>query len=180
MSVTFATELPGPPGTDDSPCLCAQMTTGFASMMRGHDTPEVRASLATGADPACPSCGSGVERVPRGDPLRLNLANDNALRLLALLGLPMAPAGECTIAEARRALLRARNVDLGNYVREDEVVHGAARERADGAVELRPVRAWIGRAERRSIGRLCRSFGRARAGRGRCRGHEDRVVLTRY
>ncbi len=144
MSITFMTNLPGPRGTEDAPCLCAQMTAGFASMMRGLDTPAVRASLATGADPACPSCrGAGLERVPRENPICLNLANHNAFRLLALLGLPVAPAGECTIAEARRAILRARNVKVSSYVREDEVVHGAPREREDGAVELRPIRTWI-------------------------------------
>jgi len=144
MSITFATDLPGPPGTDDSPCLCAQMTLGFVSMMRGLDTPAVRANLATGADAGCPSCGgAGVERVPRENPLCLNLANDNAFRLLALLGLPVTPLGECSIAHARRALLRARNVDLGNHVRDDEVVQGTPCEREDGTVELRPIRAWI-------------------------------------
>lgn len=81
--------------------------------------------------------------MPRENPLSLNLANDNAHRLLALLGLPGAPAGECTIAEARRAILRARNVKVGSYAREDQVVHGAPREREDGAIELRPTRAWI-------------------------------------
>jgi hypothetical protein len=102
MSITFATDLPHPPGTVESPCLCAQMAAGFVSMMRGWDDAEVRASVAAGADSACPSCrGSGVEHVPKEDPLSLNLANDNAFRLLALLGLPVAPAGECTIAEAR-------------------------------------------------------------------------------
>jgi hypothetical protein len=144
MTITFATDLPGPQGTEESPCLCAQVTTGFVSMMRGHDTPEARVHLAAGADPACLSCGgSGVERVPREDPLCLNLANENAFRLLALLGLPVAPGGECTIAEARRAILRARNAKMGSYAREDQVVHGAPGEREDGAIELRPTRAWI-------------------------------------
>jgi hypothetical protein len=144
MTITFATDLPRPQGTEESPCLCAQMTTGFASMMRGHDGVEVRANLAAGAAPACPSChGSGVESVPQEDPLSLNLANDNGFRLLALLGLPVTPTGECTIAEARRALLRARNGRVDCYAREDEVVHGALSGRGDGAVELRPVRAWI-------------------------------------
>jgi hypothetical protein len=145
MTITFATDLPGPTDTDDSPCLCAQMTAGFALMMRGLDSRAVRAHLAAGALPGCPSCGgSGVERVPREDSPCLNLANDNAFRLLALLGLPVAPAGECTIAEARRALLRARNGKVGNYVRQDEVVHGAPCEREDGTIELRPIRVWIG------------------------------------
>jgi hypothetical protein len=126
MTITFATDLPPPQRTESSPCLCAQMTTGFVSMMRGHDGPGVQANLAAGADRACPSCqGSGVERVPRENPLSLNLANDNAHRLLSLLGLPVAPTGECTIAEARRAVLRARNVKVGSYAREDQVVHGA-------------------------------------------------------
>lgn len=84
-----------------------------------------------------------MEWVPRENPLSLNLANENAVRLLALLGLPVAPAGECTIAEARRALLRARNGRVDRYAREDELVHGAPSEREDGAVELRPIRAWI-------------------------------------
>lgn len=79
--------------------------------------------------------------MPRENLLTLNLANDNAFRFLALLGLPVAPAGECTIAEARRALLRARNADMGSYVLAHEVVHGAARERDDGAIELPPIRA---------------------------------------
>lgn len=143
MSITFATDLPHPPGTVESPCLCAQMATGFASMMRGRDDAQVRASLAAGADAACPSChGSGVEHVPRENPLSLNLANDNAFRLLAALGLPVAPSGECSIAEARRALLSARNVELGSYVREENVLHGAAREREDGVIELRPILVW--------------------------------------
>lgn len=59
MSVTFAADLPGPPGTVESPCLCVQMAEGFSSMMRGQDTPDVRASLAAGAHPACRSRGSG-------------------------------------------------------------------------------------------------------------------------
>lgn len=144
MTITFATDVPCHRGTESSPCLCAQMTAGFVSMMRGHDNPEIRADLAAGADRTCPSCqGSGVESVMREDPLSLNVANDNALRLLALLGLPVEPVGECPIAEASRAILRARNVKASSYVREDETVHGAPSERGDGAVELRPIRAWI-------------------------------------
>ena len=143
MTITFATDLPGPTGTHEAPCLCAQMTTGFVSMMRGQDSAEVRASLAAGADARCRSChGSGVERVSQEDLLSLNLANENAYRLLALLGLPVAPTGECTIAEARRALLRARNGGMARYAREDEVFHGTPRVHEDGAVELRPMRTW--------------------------------------
>ena len=59
------------------------------------------------------------------------------------LGIARGPTGECTIAEARSALLRARNGRVDRYVREHEVVHGAPSGRGDGAVELRPIRAWI-------------------------------------
>lgn len=142
MSVTFSTNLPRPEGTTESPCLCAQMGEGFVRMMRGEDSPEIRADLAKQAEPSCPFCrGTGVEDAPVESPHTLNLANDNAERLLTALGLPT-DYGQCSIADARRALVRARNTNLARLVREERTVYGAPCVRDDGTVAMRPVRLY--------------------------------------
>lgn len=140
MSITFSTNLPRPDGTTESPCLCAQMGEGFLRMMRGEDSVEIRADLAKQAEPACPFCrGTGVENTPVESPHTLNLANDNAERLLTALGLP-ADYGTCSIADARRAVVRARNTNHAHLVRADKTVYGAPCVQSDGTVAMRPVR----------------------------------------
>lgn len=142
MGITFSTDLPRPTGTYETPCLCAQMGEGFGRMMRGDDSPDVRANLAENADPACVLCtGTGVEHMPLPAPHTLDFCLDNGRRLLAALGLSEGD-GQCAIADARRALLRARNTDLGYLVRADETAYGAPRVQDDGAIELRPLRLY--------------------------------------
>lgn len=140
MSITFSTDLPRPEGTRETPCLCAQMGEGFLSMMRGEDSAEIRADLARQAEPTCPFCrGTGVENTPVESSHTLNLANDNAQRLLSALGLS-ADYGKCSIADARRAVVSARNRNQAHLVREDATVYGAPCVQTDGTVAMRPVR----------------------------------------
>lgn len=141
MSITFSTNLPRPEGTTVSPCLCAQMGLGFVRMMNGDDSAETRADLAREANPSCSQCaGTGVELVPMESPHQLNINLDNGMRLLAALGLPHEEHGTCSIADARRAVMRARNTNLGYLVRGEETLYGEPRRHADGTVEMRPVR----------------------------------------
>ncbi len=72
----------------------------------------------------------------------LNLANANARALLAALGLETDEylCGQCTVAEARRAVMRARNTNLSHLERAEERRYGAPRRREDGSVEMRPLR----------------------------------------
>jgi hypothetical protein len=143
MSVTFSSDAPFKAWLKPEPCLCAQMGWGFPAMMRGEDSAEVRANLQEECRPDCLHCkGTGIEVVEETDAPSLNLANDNAARLLAILGLPCDEDGEVTIAESRRALMRARaRQDLSLFTREGKTVYGAPRAQEDGSVELRPVRA---------------------------------------
>lgn len=143
MSVTFQSNVTSfETSTKAEPCLCAQGADGFFAMMRGEDSDEIRASLKADATPACPFCqGTGVEVLEQTDAPMLNLANDNAKRLLAVLGVPFDYAGEMAVADARRALMRARaRVDLTPFEREAETVYGAPRADEYGVVELRPLR----------------------------------------
>jgi hypothetical protein len=141
MGITFSTNLPPPEGTVEVPCLCAQMGDGFILMMRGQDSIEVRADLAKQADPRCMSCGgTGVENTPVESPHHLDLCLDNARRLLAALGLAQ-DFGQCPVADARRALVRARNMNLGNLVRAEETTYGGPRVQEDGTVAMRPIRS---------------------------------------
>lgn len=64
-------------------------------------------------------------RTPQGErcpfDIGMNLANGNAVILLEALGIPPNPyglIGQLTIPEARRALIRARNVDTSGLARE--------------------------------------------------------------
>jgi len=158
MGITFSTDLAAPEGTTESPCLCAQMTAAFLSMMRGEDSDEIRAELAREARPDCPQCeGKGVEREPVRSPHRLDM-NLHGFNVLRALGLAAEPYGQCTIAEARRALLRARNQDVRHLLSEDEVHYGAACEREDGAIELRPVRGHSKGLSRDDLARRVSAF----------------------
>lgn len=83
------------------------------------------------------------------DPRNLSVAGGNFAALSALLGL-VSDDGECgdmTIAEARRAVMRARATferKAPGLVREPSTEYGAPRTREDGSIELRPVRAVSG------------------------------------
>jgi hypothetical protein len=148
MSTSFTNDLPrAEKAMESAPCLCAQMVEAFSRMFHGEDNAEIRSDLAREARGDCPSChGTGVEEVPAeiyDRTLSLNFATGNALPLLGALGLPREPYGECTIAEAKRALLRASNVSLESYTRATEIHYGAPCEQDDGTIELKPVRLHI-------------------------------------
>lgn len=77
----------------------------------------------------------------------LNLANMNAVALLRFLGLPTEECGSASIAEARRAVMRASATfesRADEYVRPEEREYGAPRDRGDGVIELRPLRFFGG------------------------------------
>lgn len=146
MTIDFSSNLPRCRRTEKSPCSCAQMADVFCPLLRGEVTEytaEIRANLRSAADPGCWICkGVGlhdeIPEPPAGE--KLYLTTDTGLRLLALLGLPAEPSGECTIAEARRGLLRARAVTLDTFVRAEKRDYGKPCRDDDGTIELRPIR----------------------------------------
>lgn len=144
MSVTFSCNGFETVSSRDVPCLCAQMAEGFCPMVRGEDSPEIRASLKAEAHPDCPLCkGEGVEQFIETDSPFINLCNENAAVFLHVLGLGSELQGELTLPEARRAFMRASNrKGLDSYGREGEVLYGAPRTRDDGTVEMRPIRVF--------------------------------------
>lgn len=77
--------------------------------------------------------------------ISLNWSNSNARAVLSVLGLPGYDedtlAGEATIAECRRAVIRANATEsLDAYTRPDAVEYAPPREHERGVVELKPVR----------------------------------------
>jgi len=94
--------------------------------------------------------------------LEANWHNGGARAVLDLLGLASPYlAGECTIANARRAVIRARATfarKAPQLTQEPQVIHGRPRERQDGTVELRPVRAVIGGIDEASLVRRLEQF----------------------
>jgi hypothetical protein len=83
------------------------------------------------------------------DPRGVNWCNGNAVILLDLLGLEGdengSLYGEVTVADARRAILRARaTLDRRGPAleRAPTVSYGAPRLADDGTIELRPIRSW--------------------------------------
>jgi len=80
-------------------------------------------------------------------PLWLNLANDNALAFLGLLGITVSDEsdlyGEMALAEVRRAIMVARATferKAVNFTREDESDYGKPRDNGNGTIEMRPLR----------------------------------------
>jgi hypothetical protein len=133
MSITFSSDATATESAKQEHCLCAQMAEGF---MNGA-TPE---ALRAAADPQCHFCsGSGIETVMTSDLPELNLANGNGIALLRALRLGMDYAGEITIAEARRAIMRARSGSLEPFVRLEQKLTGKPAER-DGVIVARPLR----------------------------------------
>lgn len=145
MSITFtsnATEFDT--FTDESPCLCVQGADSFIAAMDGDLSDPVRADLKANAEPTCHICkGSGIEVNELDDRPSLNLSNANARVILRTLGIAPDDCGDLPIADARRALMRARSRgDLSPFARPEEAVHGRPRAREDGSIELRPLRLW--------------------------------------
>ncbi len=150
MSVTFSAfrnvSRPSPrrvrvnPGARvvDSACLCAQDAPTWDMYLEGTDLLELREE----ADSRCVLCGgSGIHPVEEGG-IEIDLANLNATAFLELLDFGTEYlVGECTLAEARRALMGARarfdRVAPG-LVREGVVLTGPRRGmvREDGVIEI--------------------------------------------
>lgn len=150
MSLTFSTNHPT--AANDSrvaACMCAQDAPSWCDVVDlelegGMPSTEQLDELRDHAWDQCPTCGGQGHTLERPFAPMLSLANVNARALFGVLGLPFAEAGVVTIAEARRAVMRARaRTELGAFERPAIVVTGAPIER-DGVVELRPVRARIG------------------------------------
>ncbi len=142
MSVTFHSNIDGKVSSKESPCLCAQMAELWVDAMDGIWNDAVRENLSHEANPSCPFCeGTGVEVETMSDAPSLNLANDNARLLLQALGLSDELWGSLSVAEARRAIMRARSrSDLSPFTRPNETVYGRPQTNEDGSIQLRPVR----------------------------------------
>jgi len=141
MSITFMSDCARTTFQKVEPCLCTQCCEAFSRMFSdGEDNEAIRAELKAEANPECFSCkGSGIEMFEESDAPELNLANDNMLRLLAVLGLSVEYCGEMTLPEARRAIMRGRARDVSGHVRNRVERHGAPRDCGEGVVELRPL-----------------------------------------
>lgn len=139
MSVTFASDAIFP-ATPAVSCSCAQNMPHLDEVLdveaAERELPaELVAHVREHAYPGCPRCGgSGLVE---GPPPAASYAQCNTA-VLAVLGLP--EHGACSLPEARRAVIRARNRDLAPFTSPEEVEHGRPRPREDGTVELRPVR----------------------------------------
>ncbi len=110
-------------------------------MAEGWGRPETsREIVAAAASPACPWCeGTGFETLQISDAPALELNDGNAAAVLALLGFDPC-SGEATIAESRRAVMRARaRGDVSEFVRPERRVYGAPRARENHVVDARPL-----------------------------------------
>lgn len=142
MSYTFSSDAAATTSTKEEPCLCAQMAECFGEAFDYGITQAHRAELAAEAQDGCPMCkGTGVESVEESDLPELNLANLNASALLGSLALVNDFGGQVSVADARRAVMRARaRKSLSAFEFSSETVHGAPRTNEDGSIELRPLR----------------------------------------
>jgi len=145
MSITFTANITDPNSHSVSePCLCAQMAESFSAAMGGDFSEAVTADLQANAQDGCPWCkGTGVETREQDDSPELNLNNDSAQRILAVLGIPFDHCGEISLPEARRAVLKALNSSgVSALERPEEAVYGRPRAQEDGSVALRPLRSY--------------------------------------
>ena len=140
MAMVFDTDLDFA-NTPRVSCSCAQLMPRFDEVLaveaEERELPdELVAHVREHAFPGCACCGgSGLIE---GDRPHASFVQVNSA-VLGALGFTT-DRGECTIPEARRALLRARNRRLAPFVVPGEVEHGAPRVHENGVVELRPVR----------------------------------------
>lgn len=140
MSVTFRANTRDGFTTKREPCLCAQMSDHFGAFVRGERTDfEV---LTPEACPTCELCkGTGVEETFVDLRPSVNLANGNAQIILEAMGLFCGELyGECDLPTMKRAIIRARNVNHPEVLREREerrnfIAHGYTREQLMGAID---------------------------------------------
>lgn len=140
MAIVFDTNLPFT-NVPDVSCSCTQ------NMPRSEEVldveveerpfpPELVAHIREHAFPGCSRCG-GSGLVEGGRPHASFVQVNSAV--LGALGLDD-DRGSCSIPEARRALLRARNRSLAPHVVPAEVEYAPPRVDERGVVELRPVK----------------------------------------
>jgi hypothetical protein len=94
-------------------CLCAQMAPNWLAFVDG-EVSEAEACLSEHADPNCPLCGGrGVEVVEYPEEgTSINFCNENAWRLLAVIGLVVDCVGRVSVEalpDAIRGCIRALN-----------------------------------------------------------------------
>lgn len=148
MSVSFTTNCQSEEYSEVEPCLCAQMASCFSEAFENKSALKFIDELKAEANPNCPFCkGTGLENSPKSDAPELNLANRNfavlydVLGLKKVLGRDFDYVGEMTLAQAKRALMFARNhTTLKNFEIAEELIHGKPQNNEDGSVELRPLR----------------------------------------
>jgi hypothetical protein len=140
MSVSFYSNGKFSERNIETPCLCAQMAPSWEYPMTDEQVESARGEFREYANPSCGCCkGSGIEVVKESTAPCLNWCNGNSLAVMSALGLEPFE-GRAAVSKLRRALIRARNVDLGKYERDGVVVHGSPVKDSNGVVELKPVR----------------------------------------
>lgn len=108
MSVTFESDLPDEGLPTLEPCLCTQMDERFSQWFQYG--PGEASVMKSAADPHCTTCrGTGVEGYAMATTPQLNFSNLNAEALLEVMGFKPSYAGEMTVAQARRGVMRARS-----------------------------------------------------------------------
>jgi hypothetical protein len=168
VSITFSSNAAFNQGSRKTACLCAQGAPSWSYPCDNINS--IRDELREYARPHCPFCnGTGIDVEVISDRPTINWCNANAVIMLEVLGLPTEFHGVVSIHQARRAVIRARGRgSLSRFARGDQVIHGQPRD--DGAaVELRPVRTFIGGlSEEQIIERIqaFASFVEASAARG--------------
>lgn len=142
MSVTFTADTRDGFATKREPCLCAQMSDHFGAFVRGERTDFE--ALTTDASPNCELChGTGAEDTRVDLRPSVNFANGNAEVILEAMGLRSCPTelyGEADLATMKRGIIRARNVNLPDIIREREerknyVAHGYTRAQLMAAID---------------------------------------------
>ena len=135
MSITFDSDARATVSIRSEHCLCAQDAERWGSGAHPKD-------LENAADPNCSFCGgTGVETREVSDAPSLNYANANGIALLRALRLPADYSGELPLAEARRAVIRARSGSFEAFARPEDVRYGKPR-REGNVVEARPLRSF--------------------------------------
>ncbi len=143
MSITFDSNVPRDIEEKYEPCMCAQMAECWSDFYEGKDTPEIRKRLKHEANKDCFRChGTGIEAVNHeiGSPT-INLSNDNARILFKVLGLSFNEAGELTIPEARRSIIKALSrSSYQQFERPQNIQYGKPVEISDKIIDLKPIR----------------------------------------
>lgn len=113
MSVTFTANTNKKSVSVKTVCICAQMSPVFFDVFEGRS--DDWDALASDTDPDCFMCkAKGWYMEEQSQDASVNFSNANAILVLKAMGLPPQDEsdlwGQLPIAEARRGIIRARNV----------------------------------------------------------------------